>query len=241
MNVKVLASILILAFVLIGIPSTLPQLTQLVKNKVGPQQKENDVIISDNSLNLDSKDSGEVVGASVDKPQDAPTPTSVRKRSIIEPTPTLFIPTSSTKNPESNSPGSNESDNSPSSQQPNTNPKSPAQNTGTSTPIPTPTSPTATTAPPTPTPDNTPFEASWETGNHLFLAIITANKPLRRCLWKQWGVNPNSEYYEGEGKADGNSCTISSQVQRTTETLKLWVKAEAVSGETKEFGDPPPF
>ena len=234
MSIKALALILILAFALVGTPSTFPQLTQLVKNKIGLLQKEKDAVITDQNLGLDNKDSGEVAGAFIDNPQDEPTPTSVRKRSIIEPTPTLFIPTSSTKNPESNSPGSNESDNSPSSQQPNTNPKSPAQNTGTSTPIPTPTSSTATTAPPAPTPDNTPFEASWEVGKNP-LATITANKPLKRCLWKIWGVDPNVEGAEGEERGDGNSCTIVSPAWRTVGTRKLWVRAEAVSGETKEF------
>lgn len=237
MSIKALAPIFILAFVFIfiGIPSVFPQLVQSVKRKVGFIQKENDVIISDNSLDLDSKDSGEVVGAFTDNPQAIPTLTHIRKESAIKPTPTPPAPTSATNNPDSNSPSSNESNNNPSNQQPNTNPKLPAQSIGASasTPIPT---PTATTGPPTPTPDSTPFEASWETGNNP-LATVTANKPLKRCLWKQWGVE---EKVEGGEIASGNSCTILSAVWRTIEPRKLWVRAEAVSGETKEFGDSPP-
>lgn len=230
MNIRALTSIFILAFVLIGIPLTLPQLIRFVKNKVVPLQKENDVTISDNSLDLDGNDNGDVVGAFIDNP---PTPTPIRKGSTIKPIPTIPVPTSTTNNPESNSPSSNESNNNPSNQQSNTNPKPPAQNTGTPTPTPIPTSSIAT---PTPTPDNTPLEASWEVGKtNTLLATITANKLLKRCLWKVWGIDPNVEGSEGEEIANGNSCTISSPVWRTNGTRKLWVRAEAVSGETKEF------
>lgn len=199
-------------------------------------QKENDVIISDNNLSLDSEDSGEVVGVFAENPQAMPTPTHIRKESVIKPTPTP--PATTTNNPNSNSPSGNESKNNPSNQQSNTNSGPAVQNTGILTPTSTPTSPTATTVPPTPTPmpDNTPLEASWETGNNP-LATITANKPLKRCLWKQWGVE---EKAEGEEIASGNSCTILSAVWRIVESHKLWVRAEATSGEIKEFGDPPP-
>lgn len=235
MSIKILAPIFILTFVFIGI-SVFPQLAQSVKRKIGFIQKENDVIISDNSLGLDSEDSGEVVGVFAENPQATPTPTPIGKESAVKPTPTP--PTPTTNNPNSNSLSGNESKNNSSNQQSNTSPGPAVQNTGISTPTSTPTPPTATTVPPTltPTPDSTPFEASWETGNNP-LATVTANKPLKRCLWKQWGVE---EKAEGGEIASGNSCTILSAVWRTTEPHKLWVRAEAVSGETKEFGDSPP-
>lgn len=236
--IKVLVPIFILAFVIIGISSAFPQLTQFVKGKVSFIQKENDVIISDNNLGLDSEDSGEVVGVFAENPQLTPMPTPIGKKSTTNPIPTLPAPTTAADNPNSNSPSGNESKNNPSNQQSNTNSGPAVQNTGILTPTSIPTPPIATTVPPTPapTPDNTPFEASWETGSNP-LATVTANKPLKRCLWKQWGVK---EKAEGEGTASGNSCTILSAAWGIVESHKLWVKAEAVSGETKEFGDVPP-
>lgn len=203
-------------------------------------------------------DSGEVAGVSTDSVTATPsaTPTSAKKATSLRPTATP-APTSTSQQNSNNNNATQQNNNS--SNQAQSNPTSQA-----SSPTPIPTDlcsnlegiqtevpagyeyqPSSGSEPsiclpiptPTPTPDNTPFEASWNVswnGNQVS-ATVTANKPLKRCLYDIWG---GSMSLSGDSGASGNNCTIGPA--GSPGSSKIWVRAEAMTGETKDFGDPNP-
>ncbi|OGK46201.1 hypothetical protein A3B46_03275 [Candidatus Roizmanbacteria bacterium RIFCSPLOWO2_01_FULL_39_19] len=184
--------------------------------------------------------SGKVEGISI-KISHTPTPTIVKKRSYVSPTPTAIPQQNQSSNPQANSSNNNQSaPQNNSSNQPSNNSNNQSannQSVPTTTPTVVPTVPTTPEPTPTPTPDNRPFEASWEvnwSGNSV-TAVVTANKVLKRCLYTLWG---GSMSLTGERPVgDNTSCTAGPMSAQGSN--KLWVVAESIYGETREFGDKP--
>ena len=178
----------------------------------------------------DEGNNGEVAGVSTDE-SGTPTPTpTVTRRPVPTSTPTPTPTTANNQPPSNNNQSSNNSSNNSNQQSKN--------NASGQTPSPTPTpAPIPTQEPtPTPTPDNSPFEAEWNVswnGNQVS-ATVGASKPLKRCLYEIWG---GSLSLAGEAAGEGYGCSVGGSASGAN---KIWVQAESVYGETKDFGEKPP-
>lgn len=67
---------------------------------------------------------------------------------------------------------------------------------------------------------------------------IGANKPIKRCLYDIWG---GSISVSGQTNGEGYGCSIGGTGGSSpTPNNKVWVRAESIYGETKDFGDSNP-
>lgn len=205
--------------------------TALVAGSTIRNQKVAEVPAPTLTAQEDSND-GEVAGATTEE-TTSPTPTPFTTRKIVPTSTPTSTPAPAPNNNESSSDNNQQNNNS------SNNSSSQSQNnssTQTSSATPTPTATPTQEPTPTPTPDNSPFEAEWNVswnGNQVS-ATVGASKPLKRCLYEIWG---GSLSLAGEANGEGYGCRVGGSASGAN---KIWVQAESIYGETKDFGEKPP-